>query len=83
MNRQHVGQKPADTTRIVLKEGWEVCYWTHELDVSEEELARAMRQVGNHVESVRGYFRNLGSTGAVPLDPGGRAEGGRGKEPSH
>lgn len=57
MSHGTTGRRPVDTTRISLNEGWEVCFWTRELDASEEELVAAMRQVGPGVEAVRGYFR--------------------------
>lgn len=58
MYDQGFQRKPSDLTQIHLKEGWEVCYWTTQIDASEEELAQAIRHVGPAVDAVRGYFRN-------------------------
>lgn len=41
------------SVRINLNEEWEVRYWTRELGVSEEELARAVALVGTSAGSVR------------------------------
>jgi hypothetical protein len=57
MDKRRVTRVPADPTLVSLKEGWEVCYWTSQLDASEEELLAAMRQVGPNVDAIRGYFR--------------------------
>lgn len=42
-----------DRSRINMNEPWEVKYWTRELGVSQEELARAVEQAGNSVTAVR------------------------------
>lgn len=42
-----------DRSRINMNEPWEVKYWTRELGVSQEELARAVQQAGNSVSAVR------------------------------
>ncbi|GAB3414626.1 DUF3606 domain-containing protein [Massilia agilis] len=42
-----------DRSRINMNEPWEVKYWTRELGVSQEELARAVAQAGNSVTAVR------------------------------
>ncbi|MCS0608009.1 DUF3606 domain-containing protein [Massilia solisilvae] len=42
-----------DRSRINMNEPWEVKYWTRELGVSQEELARAVQQAGNSVTAVR------------------------------
>jgi hypothetical protein len=45
-----------DRDRINLNEKWEVAYWTKELGVSEEELARAVREAGDRVNAVRQHL---------------------------
>jgi hypothetical protein len=42
-----------DRSRINMSEDWEVQYWTRELGVTREELARAVRVAGNSVAAVR------------------------------
>jgi hypothetical protein len=46
---------PADRSKINMHEVWEVEYWTKELGVSKDELARLVKKVGN--------FRNRSSEG--------------------
>ncbi len=48
---------PQDRARINMNEKWEVAYWTRELGVSEEELARAVQQAGNSAQAVREHLR--------------------------
>jgi predicted RNA-binding protein YlqC (UPF0109 family) len=42
-----------DRSRISLSEDYEVRYWTHELGVSKDELARVVAKVGNSADAVR------------------------------
>jgi hypothetical protein len=42
-----------DRDRISLAEEHEVRYWTKTLGVSQEELERTVRSVGNSVDAVR------------------------------
>jgi len=44
---------PQDRSRINLSEDYEVRYWTKELGVSKDELARLVQQHGNSAEKVR------------------------------
>jgi hypothetical protein len=46
-----------DRSRINMNEKWEVAYWTRELGVSEEELARAVQQAGNSANAVREHLK--------------------------
>lgn len=46
-----------DRSRINMNEKWEVAYWTKELGVSEEELARAVQQAGNSANAVREHLK--------------------------
>ena len=56
-NLQNRGQQ--DRSRINLHEKWEVQYWTKELGVSEEELAKAVKEAGSSsVEAVRQHLRD-------------------------
>lgn len=48
---------PQDRSRINMNEKWEVAYWTRELGVSEEELARAVQQAGNSAQAVREHLK--------------------------
>ena len=54
-NLQKAGQQ--DRSRINTSERWEVDYWTKELNVSSEELERAVKAVGPSVNAVRAYLR--------------------------
>ena len=44
---------PQDRSRVSLSEDYEVRYWTKELGVSKDELARLVQQHGNSVEKLR------------------------------
>ena len=48
INRVH-----PDRSRINMDEDYEVKYWTKHLDVSREELQRAVDKVGNSASAVR------------------------------
>ena len=47
-----------DRSRINMNEKWEVQYWTKELGVSEEELARIVKEAGNSVAAVRKHLHH-------------------------
>ena len=53
-NLQKAG--PQDRARINVNERWELDYWTRELGVNEEELARAVKAVGPAASAVREYL---------------------------
>ena len=44
---------PQDRSRVNLSEDYEVRYWTKELGVTKDELARLVHQHGNSVEKLR------------------------------
>lgn len=46
-----------DRSRIAMEEEHEVRYWTEALGVTKEELQRAVDQVGNGAEAVRGFLK--------------------------
>ena len=48
---------PADASRISLSEDYEVRYWTDALGVSKEQLAAAVKAVGNSAAKVREYLK--------------------------
>lgn len=48
---------PQDSSRISLGEDYEVRYWTDKFGVSEDELADAVKAVGNSADAVA---RHLG-----------------------
>lgn len=50
-NLQNRGQ--ADRSKISMHEAHEVQYWTKHLNVSKEELQRAVDKVGNSAAAVR------------------------------
>jgi hypothetical protein len=45
-----------DRSRINMHEKWEVQYWTKELGVTEEELAKAVKEAGNSADAVRQHI---------------------------
>ena len=47
---------PQDRSRISITEDWEVQYWTKELGVTEEELAKAVKEAGNSADAVRQHI---------------------------
>lgn len=47
---------PRDASRINVNEEYELQYWTKELNVSPEELKKAVQQVGPMVADVKKYF---------------------------
>lgn len=46
-----------DRSRIAMGEEHEVRYWTGALDVTREELQRAVDQVGNSADAVREFLK--------------------------
>jgi hypothetical protein len=46
----------ADDSRINIKESYELQYWSENLNVSQEELKKAVESAGPLVEDVRDYF---------------------------
>lgn len=54
-NKKIVG--PQDSSRVNVHEDYEVRYWTHKWNVSEQQLREAVAAVGPSVEAVR---RHLG-----------------------
>jgi hypothetical protein len=52
LNNRH-GQ---DRKRINLNEKWEVDYWTRELGLTKQELERAVKAAGDHVDSIRQHL---------------------------
>ena len=51
-----------DRSRINMEEDYEVKYWIKHLDVSREELQRAVDKVGNSASAVR---KELGKTSQI------------------
>lgn len=47
---------PQDRSRIGLGEQWELDYWTMEFGCSENELRKAVDEVGNSADEVREYL---------------------------
>ena len=45
-----------DRDKINLHEDYEVRYWAETLGVSKEQLAEAVKEVGNSADRVREYF---------------------------
>jgi hypothetical protein len=49
---------PQDRSRINTDQDYEVRYWTRELEISEEELRRAVQTVGSSADKVREHLRH-------------------------
>ena len=49
---------PRDRSRVNTEQDYEVRYWTKEFGVSEEELRRAVQQVGSSVDKVRDHLKH-------------------------
>jgi uncharacterized protein DUF3606 len=47
----------ADRSRINLDQDYEVRYWTEALGVSEAELRRVVKEVGNSADKVRAQLK--------------------------
>ena len=45
-----------DRSRISMEQEHEVRYWTQALGVTKEQLAEAVKQVGNSADKVREFF---------------------------
>jgi DNA integrity scanning protein DisA with diadenylate cyclase activity len=52
-----------DRMRIHLHEAWQVAYWTRVLDVTEEDLRRLVKEVGNETHLVRARLTELREAG--------------------
>jgi len=53
MTDDKANRGPQDRSRVNLSEDYEVRYWTKELGVTKDELARLVHQHGNSVEKLR------------------------------
>lgn len=49
-------RRPQDSSRIALGEDYEVRYWTDKFGVSRDELAEAVKAVGNGADAVALYL---------------------------
>jgi hypothetical protein len=49
---------PQDASRINVNEEYEVRYWTQKLNVTEEKLRDAVKQVGASATAVEQHLRN-------------------------
>lgn len=50
--------RPLDSSKISLKEDYEVEYWTKKFNVSAEELQEAVKKAGVSADAVMIYFKN-------------------------
>ncbi len=50
-------RSPQDSSRIAMGEDYEVAYWTDKFGVSREELADAVKAVGNSAEAVGQHLK--------------------------
>ncbi|TGX49178.1 DUF3606 domain-containing protein [Sphingomonas gei] len=50
-------RSPQDSSRIALGEDYEVEYWTNKFGVSRDELADAVKAVGNGADAVGDYLK--------------------------
>jgi len=49
-------RRPQDSSRIALGEDYEVRYWTEKFGVSRDELAEAVKAVGNSADAVASHL---------------------------
>jgi hypothetical protein len=50
-------RSPQDALRIAMGEDYEVEYWTKKFDVSGNELAAAVKAVGNSADAVERHLK--------------------------
>jgi hypothetical protein len=50
-------RRPQDSSLIAMGEDYEVAYWTDKFGVSREELADAVKAVGNSAEAVGQHLK--------------------------
>jgi hypothetical protein len=48
---------PQDASRIAMGEDYEVAYWTKKFVVSRDELAAAVKAVGNSADAVERHLK--------------------------
>lgn len=53
MSDNSIERVPQDTSRISLKDDWEVNYWMHILGVSRAQLEKLIEQNGTSTATVR------------------------------
>ncbi len=51
-------KRPQDSSKISLKEPWEVKYWTKQLGVSYQKLHASVKQVGHSTAKVKQYIKD-------------------------
>lgn len=49
-------RRPQDPKQVNVNETWELTYWTKHFNVNAEELKRAVRSVGTHVDKIKKYL---------------------------
>ena len=49
---------PQDASRVNVNETYEVRYWSQRFNVSEEELKKAVAEVGTSANAVEQFFNN-------------------------
>lgn len=49
-------KRPQDASKISLTETWEVNYWCKALGVTETELRKAVKEVGNSAATVKKHL---------------------------
>ena len=54
--------KPLDPGRVNAMDPVELSYWCKQLGCTEDELAKAVAEVGEHVTEVRSFLRSPGRT---------------------
>lgn len=56
MSDDKTDRGPADRARVNVNETWEVRYWTKALGCSQDELRKAVGEVGTSAEQVKAYL---------------------------
>lgn len=55
MNTPEDDRRPADTANVNITDEWELRWWARELNLSEDQLKQAVREVGTATTKLREY----------------------------
>ncbi|KGK58463.1 MULTISPECIES: DUF3606 domain-containing protein [Xanthomonas] len=52
---QDANRQPTDMHTVSISEEWELQYWARELGMSEDDLKKAVQEIGNVTTKLRDY----------------------------
>ncbi|KHL58443.1 MULTISPECIES: DUF3606 domain-containing protein [Xanthomonas] len=52
---QDANRQPTDMHTVSISEEWELQYWARELGMSEDDLKKAVQEIGNVTTQLRDY----------------------------